>query len=82
MAGVRNGSAQTGFVELSKDPLLVDKVRDVAGLYLNPPERAVVLCVGEKTQIHALNRTQPVFPMLPATAEQDPRIHSQLLQTK
>ncbi|CAM3912390.1 IS630 family transposase [Mycolicibacterium frederiksbergense] len=42
-------------------------VRDVVGLYLNPPERAVVLCVDEKTQIQALNRTQPVFPMLPGT---------------
>ncbi len=41
--------------------------RDVVGLYLDPPERAVVLCVDEKTQIQALNRTQPVFPMLPGT---------------
>ena len=53
--------------KLSKDPLFVEKVRDVVGLYLNPPERAVVLCVDEKTQIQALNRTQPVFPMLPGT---------------
>ncbi len=53
--------------KLSKDPLFVDKVRDVVGLYLNPPERAVVLCVDEKTQIQALNRTAPVFPMLPGT---------------
>ncbi|RDI67066.1 IS630 family transposase [Nocardia pseudobrasiliensis] len=51
--------------KLSKDPLFVDKVRDVVGLYLNPPERALVLCVDEKTQIQALDRTQPVFPMLP-----------------
>ena len=43
--------------KLSKDPLFVDKVRDVVGLYLDPPERAVVLCVDEKTQIQALNRT-------------------------
>ncbi len=43
------------------------KVRDVVGLYLNPPERALVLCVDEKTQIQALNRTAPVFPMLPGT---------------
>ena len=43
------------------------KVRDVVGLYLDPPERALVLCVDEKTQIQALNRTQPVFPMLPGT---------------
>ncbi len=53
--------------KLSKDPLFVDKVRDVVGLYLKPPERALVLCVDEKTQIQALNRTQPVFPMLPGT---------------
>jgi transposase len=53
--------------KLSKDPLFVEKVRDVVGLYLNPPERALVLCVDEKTQIQALNRTAPVFPMLPGT---------------
>lgn len=53
--------------KLSKDPLFVEKVRDVVGLYLNPPERAVVLCVDEKTQIQALNRTAPVLPMLPGT---------------
>ena len=53
--------------KLSSDPLFVEKVRDVVGLYLNPPERAVVLCVDEKTQIQALNRTQPVLPMLPGT---------------
>ena len=53
--------------KLSKDPLFVDKVRDVVGLYLDPPERALVLCVDEKTQIQALDRTQPVFPMLPGS---------------
>jgi transposase len=53
--------------KLSKDPLFVEKVRDIVGLYLNPPERAVVLCVDEKTQIQALNRTAPVLPMLPGT---------------
>jgi len=53
--------------KLSKDPLFVEKVRDVVGLYMDPPERAVVLCVDEKTQIQALNRTAPVFPMLPGT---------------
>ena len=53
--------------KLSKDPLFVAKVRDIVGLYLNPPERAMVLCVDEKTQIQALNRTAPVFPMLPGT---------------
>lgn len=51
--------------KLSKDPLFVDKVRDVVGLYLDPPERAVVLCVDEKSQIQALDRTAPILPMLP-----------------
>jgi transposase len=55
--------------KLSKDPQFTDKVRDVVGLYLDPPERALVLCVDEKTQIQALNRTAPVFPMLPGTPE-------------
>ncbi len=53
--------------KLSEDPLFVEKVRDVVGLYLNPPERAVVLCVDEKTPVQALDRTQPIFPMLPGT---------------
>ena len=53
--------------KLSSDPLFIDKVRDVVGLYLNPPERAVVLCVDEKTQVQALDRTQPVFPALGTT---------------
>jgi transposase len=51
--------------KLSKDPLFIDKVRDVVGLYLDPPERAVVLCVDEKSQIQALDRTAPIFPMMP-----------------
>ena len=51
--------------KLSKDPLFIDKVRDVVGLYLNPPERAVVLCVDEKSQIQALDRTAPILPMMP-----------------
>lgn len=55
--------------KLSKDPLFTEKVRDVVGLYMNPPERALVLCVDEKTQIQALNRTQPIFPMLPGTPQ-------------
>ena len=46
--------------KLSKDPLFIDKVRDVVGLYLNPPERAVVLCVDEKSQIQALDRSAPM----------------------
>jgi transposase len=53
--------------KLSKDPQFIDKVRDVVGLYLNPPEAAVVLCVDEKSQIQALDRTQPIFPMMPGT---------------
>jgi transposase len=51
--------------KLSKDPQFIDKVRDVVGLYLDPPEAAVVLCVDEKTQIQALDRTAPIFPMMP-----------------
>ena len=53
--------------KLSKDPLFIDKVRDVVGLYLAPPERAVVLCVDEKSQIQALDRTAPILAMLPGT---------------
>jgi transposase len=55
--------------KLSTDPQFIDKVRDVVGLYLNPPERAVVLCVDEKSQIQALDRTAPILPMLPGTPE-------------
>ena len=49
--------------KISNDPCFVEKVRDIVGLYLNPPENAVVLCVDEKTQIQALERTQPMLPM-------------------
>ena len=59
---------QDGF-KLSNDPLLVEKVVDVVGLYHNPPERAVVLCVDEKAQIQALDRSQPVLPMMPGMPE-------------
>ena len=55
--------------KLSKDPQFIDKVRDVVGLYLDPPERAVVLCVDEKSQIQALDRTAPILPMLPGVPE-------------
>src|SRR5207342_1606386 len=55
--------------KLSKDPLFIDKVRDVVGLYLSPPERAIVLCVDEKSQIQALDRTQPLLPMRPGQVE-------------
>jgi transposase len=51
--------------KFSKDPQFVEKVRDIVGLYLNPPERAIVLCVDEKSQVQALNRTQPILPMAP-----------------
>ena len=49
----------------SKDPQFVEKVRDIVGLYMNPPDRAMVLCVDEKSQVQALNRTQPILPLGP-----------------
>src|SRR5215470_12455336 len=55
--------------KLSKDPLFIDKVRDIVGLYLDPPDKALVLCVDEKSQIQALDRTQPVLPMRPGQVE-------------
>ena len=55
--------------KLSRDPLFVAKVRDIVGLYLDPPERAVVLCVDEKSQIQALDRSAPILPMLPGVPE-------------
>jgi transposase-like protein/transposase len=55
--------------KLSSDPLFVDKVVDVVGLYHNPPERAVVLCVDEKPGMQALDRSQPVLPMMPGMPE-------------
>ncbi len=55
--------------KLSADPQFVEKVYDICGLYLNPPERAVVLCVDEKSQIQALDRTRPILPMLPGTPQ-------------
>jgi transposase len=55
--------------KLSKDPLFIEKVRDIVGLYLNPPARALVLCVDEKSQIQALDRTQPLLPLRPGQAE-------------
>ncbi len=59
---------QDGF-KLSTDPLFVEKIVDVVGLYHNPPEKAVVLCTDEKSQCQALDRSQPVLPMAPGTAE-------------
>jgi transposase len=55
--------------KLSPDPQLIDKVRDIAGLYMNPPEHALVLCVDEKSQIQALDRTQPLLPLQPGQME-------------
>ena len=55
--------------KLSTDPLFIERVRDVVGLYMNPPERAVVLCVDEKSGIQALNRSAPLLPMMPGVAE-------------
>ena len=55
--------------KLSEDPMFVEKVRDVVGLYMNPPDHAVVFCVDEKTSIQALDRTQPSLPMRPGQVE-------------
>jgi transposase len=60
---------RTETFKLSPDPLLIDKVRDIVGLYMNPPDHAVVLCVDEKSQIQALDRTAPLLPMRPGQAE-------------
>jgi transposase len=60
---------RTDTFKLSTDPQLVEKVRDIVGLYLNPPEGAIVLCTDEKSQIQALDRTQPVLPMRPGLPE-------------
>ena len=65
--GLRPHRSET--FQLSNNPLLVDKVRDIVGLYLNPPHHALVLCVDEKSQIQALSRSQPILPMLPGQAE-------------
>ena len=55
--------------KLSQDPLFIDKVRDIVGLYLAPPDKALVLCVDEKAQIQALDRTQPLLPLRPGQVE-------------
>jgi len=65
--GLKPHQAET--FKLSPDPQFIDKVRDVVGLYLNPPDAAVVLCVDEKSQIQALDRTAPVLPLMPGVAE-------------
>jgi len=60
---------QTDTFKLSEDPQFIEKVRDIVGLYLNPPDKAVVVCVDEKTGIQALDRTQPILPMRPGQVE-------------
>src|SRR5574342_404576 len=60
---------QSETFKLSSDPLFIEKVRDVVGLYLDPPEKAVVLCVDEKSQVQALDRSSPVLPMMPGMPE-------------
>src|SRR3989441_12292934 len=55
--------------KLSKDPLFMEKVRDIVGLYLRPPDKALVLCVDEKAQMQALDRSQPLLPMRPGQVE-------------
>jgi transposase len=60
---------QSESFKLSPDPLFIEKVRDIVGLYLNPPEAAVVLCVDEKSQIQALDRSAPVLPLMPGVPE-------------
>ncbi len=60
---------RTETFKLSTDPLFIDKVRDVVGLYLDPPETALVLCVDEKSQVQALDRSSPVLPMMPGMPE-------------
>ncbi|MFL4902332.1 IS630 family transposase [Streptomyces sp. MMS24-I2-30] len=67
---------QVDTFKLSKDPQFIEKVRDVVGLYLDPPERAIVLCVDEKSQIQALDRSAPVLPMMPGMPER--RTHDYL----
>jgi len=60
---------RTETFKLSNDPQFIEKVRDIVGLYLNPPEGALVLCVDEKSQIQALDRTQPILPLAPGLPE-------------
>jgi transposase len=60
---------RTETFKLSNDPYFIDKIRDVVGLYMNPPDHAIVLCVDEKSQIQALDRSQPLLPLRPGQAE-------------
>ena len=67
---------RTEVFKLSSDPFFIEKVRDIVGLYLDPPDRALVLCVDEKSQIQALDRTRPLLPLRPGQAER--RTHDYL----
>jgi transposase len=60
---------RTETFKLSKDPLFIEKVRDIVGLYMDPPDRALVLCLDEKTEVQALDRTAPLLPMRPGQIE-------------
>jgi len=65
--------------KFSKDPQFVEKVRDIVGLYLNPPDRAIVLCVDEKSQVQALNRTQPIVPLAAGVPARQPDVAASVL---
>ena len=69
LASLRIAAPPHGDLQVVGRPLLLEKVRDVVGLYLNPPDRALVLCVDEKSQIQALDRTRPLLPMRPGQVE-------------
>ena len=60
---------RTESFKLSTDPLFIEKTRDIVGLYMNPPDKAIVLCVDEKSQIQALDHMQPLLPMRPGQVE-------------
>ena len=76
MAASRSAAHRVENFELSNDPQFEEKVRDVVGLYLNPPDRALVLCVDEKSQIQALDRTAPILPFGPVCRSGKPTITS------
>jgi transposase len=67
--GRRRSPHRSETFKLSQDSLFIEKVRDIVGLYLNPPDKALVLCVDEKSQIQSLDRSQPILPMRPGQAE-------------
>ena len=65
--------------KFSRDPKFAEKVRDIVGLYMNPPDKALVLCVDEKSQIQALDRTQPILPLRPGIPERQTHDYKPLL---